>query len=117
MSYLGLQFLAKTPELVVQQRIRLNWYANLAQASQLTIHLVILLYNLIDPALVGRLSGSHQNETLIALFRIKRSVNTRLRFKVGKQYGTYGQWIFGLTWAWWLAYLCIAETWPGIISS
>jgi hypothetical protein len=52
MSHFGYKFLAKTPELIVQRRITLDWYANLAQISQLIIHLIISYSEFVTSATV-----------------------------------------------------------------
>ena len=117
MSYFGYKVLTKTPELIAQQRIRLNWYANLAQISQIIVHSTILFCNFVASVPVSKLAGKSQKGNEAVLAHIASSLNFRLGLKVGRGYGTYGQWIFGLAWTGWLGFLCIAETAPGTRSS
>jgi hypothetical protein len=113
MSYFGYKFLAKAPELIVQRRIRVDQYANVAQISQIIVHLIILFYNSFASVSVNKLAGKSQRGNAAVMARIARSVNFNLDVNVGRGYGTYGQWIFGLAWTAWLAFLCIADTAPG----
>lgn len=117
MSYFGYKFLTKTPELIVQRRIQLDRYANLAQISQLIVHLIILFCNFVASVPASKLAGKSQKGNVAVLARIASSLNFKLGVKVGRGYGTYGQWIFGLAWTAWLGFLCIAETAPGTRSS
>ncbi|KAF2499676.1 hypothetical protein BU16DRAFT_480549 [Lophium mytilinum] len=112
MSYLVYEFLARTPELIVQRRIRLDQYANIAQISQLIVHLIILFCNFAASIPVSKLAGKSQKGSVAVLARIARSLYFKLGVNVGRGYGTYGQWIFGLAWTSWLGFLCIAETAP-----
>lgn len=113
MSYLGYEFLARTPELIEQRRIRLDRYANSAQISQLLAHLTILLCNFVASASARKLAGKSQKGYVAVLARVASSLNFELGVKVGRGYGTYGQWIFGLAWTAWLGFLCIVDTAPG----
>ncbi len=117
MSYFGYKFLTKTPELIVQRRIQLDRYANLAQISQLIVHLIILFCNFVASVPASKLAGKSQKGNVAVLARIASSLNFKLGVKVRRGYGTYGQWIFGLAWTAWLGFLCIAETAPGTRSS
>ena len=117
MSYFGYQFLAKTPELIVQRRIRLDWYANLAQISQLLVHLIILFCNFPASVSVSKRAGKPQKGYVAVLVSLAKSLNFKLGVQVGRGYGTYGQWIFGLAWTAWLGFLCTAETAPGTTRS
>jgi len=97
MSHFRYKFLGKTPELIAQRRVTLDWYANLAQISQLIVHLIIPFCNLIASVLVRKLAGkSRQKANEAVLARTARSLKFKLDTKVVKGYGTYGQWIFGL---------------------
>jgi hypothetical protein len=108
------KFLKKTPELVVQRRIGLDWYANLAQISQLAVHLLIPLCELVVSDQVRRFAKkAPQKGGAAVLDRTARSLKFRLGTEVAKGYGTYGQWYFGIAWTAWLGFLCIAETAPG----
>ncbi|RDW63385.1 hypothetical protein BP6252_10930 [Coleophoma cylindrospora] len=113
MSYFGYKFLAKTPELILQRRTQLDWYANLAQISQLIAHLIILFCNLAASVPASKLAGRYQKGNVAVPARIVPSLTFKLGVEVGRGYGTYGQWIFGLAWTAWLGFLCIAETTPG----
>jgi hypothetical protein len=113
----GYRFLARTPELIVQRRTQLDRYANLAQISQLILHLVILFCNIVATVSASKLAGKSQKGNVAVLARIARTSNSKLGENVGRGYGTYGQWIFGLAWTAWLGFLCIAETAPGTRSS
>ncbi|PVI07514.1 hypothetical protein DM02DRAFT_609027 [Periconia macrospinosa] len=109
MDYLGYKQLPRTPELDAHRRVHLDRYANIAQISQLTVHLLIFLYNLatLDPASKRTKTSPKDNGSHSA-----NSISAKLGKAVGRGYGTYGQWIFGLTWTAWLGFLCIAETAP-----
>jgi hypothetical protein len=105
----GYEFLKKTPELVVQRRIALDWYANLAQISQLTVHLIILACELVASVQVRRLAKNQKGGAAV----LARGLKFILGTEVVKGYGTYGQWTFGIAWSAWLGFLCITETAPG----
>ena len=108
------KFLTKTPELVEQRRITLDWYANLAQISQLTVHLIIPVCELVASVQVDRfVKKSRQNGGAAVLVRTARGLRFTLGTEVVKGYGTYGQWIFGIAWTAWLGFLCVTETAPG----
>lgn len=108
------KFLKKTPELVVQRRITLDWYANLAQTSQLLVHLIIPVCELVASVqLRGFAKESRRKGGAAVLARTARSLRFTLGTEVVKGYGTYGQWIFGIAWTAWLGFLCITETTPG----
>jgi hypothetical protein len=108
------KFLKKTPELVVQRRIGLDRYANLAQISQLAVHLLIPLCELVVSDQVRRFAKrAPQKGGAAVLDRTARSLKFKLGTEVAKGYGTYGQWYFGIAWTAWLGFLCIAETAPG----
>jgi hypothetical protein len=113
MSSFGYKFLPKTPELIVERRIRLDRYANLAQASQLIVHLVILFYGHAASTTANKRAGKSQKDITAVRTRVARSFSSKLSLGVGRGYGTYGQWMFGLVWAAWLGFLCIVETAPG----
>ncbi|OKL58379.1 hypothetical protein UA08_06067 [Talaromyces atroroseus] len=103
----GYEFLPKTPELVEQRRIALDWYANLAQTSQLTVHLVILICELVQVRKFTKKSRQRGDAAVLA-----RNLKFTLSTEVVKGYGTYGQWVFGIAWTAWLGFLCITETAP-----
>jgi Ferric reductase like transmembrane component len=105
----GYEFLRKTPELVLQRRIGLDWYANLAQISQLTVHLVILVCESVASAQVRGFAKNQKGGAAVLARGLKFTLGT----DVIKGYGTYGQWIFGMAWTSWLGFLCINETAPG----
>jgi len=110
----GYKFLKKTPELVLQRRITLDWYANLAQITQLTVHLIIPVCNLVALVLVKRFAKeSRQKGGAAVLARTARSLKFTLSTEVVKGYGTYGEWTFGIAWTAWLGFLCFNETAPG----
>ncbi|RDW57308.1 hypothetical protein BP5796_12758 [Coleophoma crateriformis] len=117
MSYFGYKFLAKTPELIVQRSMQLDRHADLAQISQLIAHLIILFCNFAASVPVRKLARKYQKRNPAVPARIARSITLKLGVEVGGEYGTYGQWIFGLAWTAWLGFLCIAETAPGIRNS
>ncbi|KAF2648013.1 hypothetical protein K491DRAFT_699250 [Lophiostoma macrostomum CBS 122681] len=108
MPIFGYQFLPRTPEIIAERRIHLDRYANLAQGSQLTVHLIILLYTLVTSSAHQKHAGRSQKGTFA---RVSRSLSASLSVRLA-EYGTYGQWIFGLGWATWLGFLCIRETAP-----
>ena len=110
----GYKFLKKTPELVGQRRITLDWYANLAQISQLTVHLIIPVCEVVASVQVRRFAKkSRQKGSAAVIVRTARSLKFTLGTEVAKGYGTYGQWAFGIAWTAWLGLLCITETAPG----
>lgn len=99
MSHCGYKFLRKTPELIEKRRITLDWYANLAQASQLILHLIISFCEFVALVPVKQSAGKYRQKGNPAMLaRVTRSMNFNLGTKVVKGYGTYGQWIFGLAW-------------------
>jgi hypothetical protein len=106
MDYFNYKFLPRTPEINAHRRVYLDRYANIAQTSQLAVHLLILLYNL---ATSKNASNSRKNSN-------GAPVTSKLNTEISRGYGTYGQWIFGLTWTAWLGYLVVAETAPGMWS-
>jgi hypothetical protein len=108
------EFLKKTPELVVQRRIGLDWYANLAQISQLTVHLIVPICESVASVQVRRFAKkSTQKGDATVLDRTARSLKFTLGTELVKGYGTYGQWVFGIAWTTWLGFLCIIDTAPG----
>jgi hypothetical protein len=107
-------FLKKSPELIEQRRISLDWYANLAQISQLIVHLIIPVCKLVASVSDKRFAKkSHGKGGAAVLARTVRSLESTLGAEVVKGYGTYGQWTFGIAWTAWLGFLCITETVPG----
>ena len=109
----GYKFLPKTPELIEQRRITLDWYANLAQMSQLTVHLIILVCTLVASVPARRSAKNYgQKGGAAVLARTARSLMFTLGTEVVKGYGTYGQWTFGMAWTAWLGFLSITETAP-----
>ena len=113
MSFLEYKFLPRTPELIAHRRVHLDRYANLAQLSQVAIHLLILSYNLVLSTSASKHAGKSPKNNPSALSRIANAINSRLGTEVSRGYGTYGQWLFGLVWTAWLGFLCFAETTPG----
>ena len=110
----GYEFLPKTPELIMQRRVSLAWYANLAQFSQLLVHLIIPAFNLVASVPVRRFAGNTGQKGIAAVMaRTTRILKVTLGTEMIKGYGTYGQWIFGIAWTVWLGFLCTAETAPG----
>jgi hypothetical protein len=130
MGYFGYKFIGKTPEIDAIRCSTSDWYANLAQLSQLLFILAIpfskfalailfsflrsgnsLDYNVeLDRISVQK---SSQEGKALKLSRTMRDLESILDREVVKGYGTYEQWIFGLGWAAWLGFLCINDTAPG----
>jgi hypothetical protein len=108
---LGYEFLRKTPELFEQRRVGLDRYANLAQISQLLLHLTVGILALLASNQIKRSSRNGPPATMLA-FNARR-LQTALGTEAAEGYGTYGQWTFGIAYTAWLGYLCIAETAPG----
>jgi hypothetical protein len=111
-------FRPKTSSLTAHRRFQLDRYANIAQASQLVLHLTLFAFN----ALTSRLPSdskpadeSHKGDHA-ANPDLKKPHPTRafLGRRLGRSYGTYGQWVFGTVWTAWLAGLCFAETGNGM---
>jgi hypothetical protein len=130
MGYFGYKFIGKTPEIDATRRSTLDWYANLAQLSQLLFVLAIPFTKFAVAILVNFLwngnsldynvatnrifiQKSSQEGKALRLSRTTRDVESILGREVIKGYGTYEQWIFGLVWAAWLEFLCINDTAPG----
>ena len=131
MGYLAYKLIAKTPEVDASRRSALDWYANLAQLSQVLFILAIpfskftlaILSNFLrngnnsdynvkkDKESVPK---SSQKSKTLGLSRTKGDMKSFLDKEVMKGYGTYEQWIFGLGWATWLIFLCINDTAPGV---
>ena len=108
------KFLPKTPELVVQRRVALDRYANLAQSSQLVLHLSLAIGAVALSSQIRKSEGSHARKGgATTLVRTAQSLQNALGTEVTRGFGTYGQWIFGLAWSAWLGYLCVVETVPG----
>jgi hypothetical protein len=130
MGYLGYRFIGRTAEIDAARRSALDWYANLAQLSQLLFILAIPFSKFALAVLVNFLRSdkglndnvetdritiqkSSQAGRALRLSRITRDIESILNREVMKGYGTYEQWIFGLGWAAWLGFLCINGTVPG----
>jgi hypothetical protein len=123
MSYLKYKFIGKTPEIDAARRSTSDWYANLAQLSQLLFILGIPLSKFAI-AILSRLfrSSSISNHNVKKASQEGKAprqsytiqdIESILGREVIKGYGTYEQWIFGLCWAAWLGFLCIKDTVPG----
>lgn len=130
MEYFGYRFIAKSPDLDATRRATSDHYANVAQWSQLLFVLSIPIVNIVLEALSHltqdenrpddnakmktNLRGkSSQMEKFSGFNRIVQSIEATLGREVVEGYGTYGQWMFGLGWSAWLAFLCIKDTAPG----
>jgi len=130
MGYFTYKLIGKTPEIDAARRSTLDWYANLAQLSQLLFILAIpvskfalaVLFNfhqngnsLDYNVKTDRISvqKSSQEGKALRQSRTTRGLESILDKEVMKGYGTYEQWIFGLGWAAWLGFLCINDTAPG----
>lgn len=108
------KFLKKTPELVAQRRVALDYHANLAQSSQLVLHLSLAIGAIAFSSQIRKLERSYsQKGGATTLAHRFKSLQNTLGTEVTKGFGTYGQWIFGIVWTAWLGYLCAAETSPG----
>ena len=129
MGSLGFTYLSNTPELAAARRKKLDWYASVAQISQLVIVLSIPLGKLVISTLV-KVLDTEGNSSLgaqkvaqqpgrkrTATARLARFVRI-LKFRSGAEVvqgcGTYQEWIFGLLWVAWLGFLCVSETVPGM---
>jgi hypothetical protein len=133
MGYFGYKFIDRTPELVAERRLILDWYATLAQLSQLLVLIAFPIARILESFFLRYLNGdldtissplsprkkasSHQRRDqgglAILITRSIRILRWRLGTEVIQGYGTWGQWIGGALWATWLAILCISETVPG----
>ena len=130
MGYSAYEFIGKTPEIDATRRSTSDWYANLAQLSQLLFILAIpfskfalaILFNFLwngnsldynvetDRTSIQK---SRQEGKALNLSRTTRDIESILSREVMKGYGTYEQWIFGFGWTAWLGFLCINDTAPG----
>jgi hypothetical protein len=130
MGYFTYKFIGKNPEIDATRRSTSDWYANLAQLSQLLFILAIpfsklFLAILFNPFRKGNSSDLNRETSRISaqksgqqgkalnLSRAVRDAGSVLDREVIKGYGTYEQWIFGLGWTAWLGFLCINDTAPG----
>jgi hypothetical protein len=130
MGYFAYEFIGKSPEIDATRRSTSDWYANLAQLSQLIFVLAIPFCNFALAILFNFLRNgnsldynvgtdkisvqkSSQEDKTLRLSRTTRDLESILDREVMKGYGTYEQWIFGLGWTAWLGFLCINDTAPG----
>lgn len=130
MGYFAYKFIGRTPEIDATRRSASDWYANLAQLSQLFLILVIaygkfvavILLKLFQntnnsnsnvKAVKRSIQESSSGDGVLGLSRTARCLKSKLGRDVVNGYGTYEQWIFGLGWTAWLSFLCIKDTTPG----
>jgi hypothetical protein len=129
MEFFPFQFIGKTPEIDATRRSISDWYANLAQLSQMLFILAIpfskfafaILFNYRFPGdnnsdhnvETGRIARQKPSQEGKELRFSRTSRNVESIMKVMKGYGTCEQWIFGLGWTAWLGFLCINDTAPG----
>jgi hypothetical protein len=130
MGYFTYKFIGKSPEIDATRRSTSDWYANLAQLSQLLFILSIpfckfglaILFNFfrsgnsldrnVEEDRISVQKSSQEGKALRLSFTT-RDLESILEREVMKGYGTYEQWIFGSGWATWLGFLCINDTTPG----
>ena len=131
MGNFGYQLLINlTPEQVAERRISLDHHANLAQLSQMLVLLLVFLgrydilslddYNISSR---GAKANSTQQRSSASdsgaqvwksrVLRLARIWKWRLGEEPVPGYGTLGQWIGGIIWSVWLAFLCLHDTKPG----
>jgi hypothetical protein len=99
-------FLPKTPALTAQRRIALDRYANTAQTSQMVLHVTLLAFDVLNSrprSLAGLEEKTDKHGHRIgsgARFATAEKHNALyfLRRRLGRGYGTYGQWVFGMGW-------------------
>jgi hypothetical protein len=125
MGYFGYQFLSLTPEQVAERRINLDYYANLAQISQLLVLILILIVRFGLNALAKPISIKPTSPQLKYIFNLEQQdwkIQTTRAIKgilwslgneIVPDYGTIGQWTAAIAWSLWLAFLCIHGTSPG----
>ena len=130
MGYLDYELLITlTPEQVAERRISLNNHANLAQLSQILVLLLVLLARYDILTLDSSIIGSTKASTNITkhnpfpdsgtqawksrILRLARIWKWRLGEESMPGYGTVGQWIGGISWSFWLVFLCLHSTTPG----
>jgi len=130
MGYFEYKFIGKTPEIIATRRSTSDWYANLAQLSQLLFILAIPFGKFVLAVMVDFLQNGNNSENNIGTDRTSmqdsgqkgkalrpsrttRDMESILGREVMKGCGTYEQWIFGLVWTAWLGLLCISDTTPG----
>jgi hypothetical protein len=130
MGYFAYEFIGKTPEIDATRRSTSDWYANLAQLSQLLFILAIPFSKFAVSVLLNFLRNGKsldytvetnrmatqkwsQEGKVLRLSRTMQHIESVLGSEVMRGDGTYEQWIFGLSWAAWLGFLCINDTAPG----
>lgn len=115
MDALGYRLLPKTPELVSARRVALDQYANVSQASQVLVFVGIPFCRFIFSIVLETLRRGGDVQTRCAAFlaRSARILEFRLKSELIAGYGTYGEWIFGLSWTTWLGFLCLHGTGSG----
>lgn len=97
----------------MQRRLGLDRYANIAQSSQFTVHLLVLVCEWVASVQVRNAKKARQKDDADVLVRTSGTLKFTLGTEVAKGYGAYGQWVFGIAWTAWLIFLCINETAPG----
>jgi hypothetical protein len=130
MSYFTYKLIGKTPEVDATRRSTSDWYANLAQLSQLLFILAMPKIRTVFATLFQfLLDGTSLEENLdtnrisvpkssrqakaLRLSRPTRVTESTLSREVKKRYSSWELCIYGLTWAAWLGFLCIHNTAPG----
>ncbi|KAF2666754.1 hypothetical protein BT63DRAFT_427176 [Microthyrium microscopicum] len=113
MGYLGFEFVSLTPEQVASRRISLDNYARIAQSSQVMVLITLavgqVLWRTIESWNYG--DSKQQSSSSLGLRQFK-TWRWRLGDEVLPGFGTWKQWIGGLSWTIWLAILCIRDTSP-----
>jgi hypothetical protein len=137
MGYFGYAFVDRTPDHVKERRILLDWYANLAQLSQLLVLIAFpvlrisirILFRFISNDKGYHLVSSPRKRVeagqtasqkpgwAAALTRTGRILKWYFDDEVFAGWGTYGQWFVGTAWAVWLMMLCVKNTTPGTATS
>ena len=108
MGYLGYAFVPLTPNQVEARRLSLDSHARLAQASQVAVVLALSLARLL------RLTSSNRRRTkLVWPVAFARRWQWRLQTEVADGCGTWAEWLSGIAWAIWLAFLSAHSTTPG----
>jgi hypothetical protein len=114
MGYLGYAFVPLTTDQVEARRISLDSHARLAQFSQVAVLAfvsAVLFFGRLFPA--TRLGPSKQHARLTWPVAFARRSQWRLQAELAHGYGTWTEWLFGISCAAWLAFLCVHDTSPG----
>lgn len=130
MDFFGYRFIGKTLEVDATRRTTSDYYARIAQLSQLISIIAIPVVKSAIGVLFKLLRNGNQldcnpeaDRTSIQkrgqqgmplmLHRGAERRESILGRELVKGYGTYEQWASGVGWAAWLGFLCINDTAPG----